>query len=86
MVSSALPYIVAALPEMRNRQKMRGSCGAKALRSSGFERADPILVKESAKRLDPKDCARLLAWLAFCGPIPSRVNYRLSVACAPSLR
>jgi hypothetical protein len=28
-----------------------------------FERSDPILVKESVKRLDPADRARLLAWL-----------------------
>jgi hypothetical protein len=28
-----------------------------------FEQSDPILVKESVKRLDPKDRARLLAWL-----------------------
>ncbi len=28
-----------------------------------FERPDPSLVKESLKRLDPHDRARLLAWL-----------------------
>jgi hypothetical protein len=28
-----------------------------------FERTDPILLKELVKRLDPKDRARLLAWL-----------------------
>jgi hypothetical protein len=28
-----------------------------------FERSDPILVKESVKRLEPEDRARLLAWL-----------------------
>ena len=28
-----------------------------------FERSDPVLVKESVKRLDPEDRGRLLAWL-----------------------
>jgi hypothetical protein len=28
-----------------------------------FERSDPTVVKESLKRLDPTDRARLLAWL-----------------------
>jgi hypothetical protein len=28
-----------------------------------FEQSDPVLIKESVKRLEPQDRARLLAWL-----------------------
>ena len=33
------------------------------VRPPRFERSDPVLLKESVKRLDPEDRARLLAWL-----------------------
>jgi hypothetical protein len=44
-------------------RRNRARVGAWETPPPQFERSDPTVVKESVKRLDPDDRARLLAWL-----------------------